>query len=236
MKKTIIISTLLAAGAMGAFAQGTVQFTDALTGSKIHIFQPQLATPTVEIQGNMSTDSPTGSTVYTGGFVGGSATGTGLGNGFNISVELFAAPGTTATSFSQLSPVTQYLSSTSTKAAGAGSFSGFTPSGDPGIPNDPSSLGVATIAIAAWYNGGSASAINPNNPGIPYSTAVTDKYPVGNSALFVLSGLGYGTATAAAPVGQTSFSLVTQAVPEPSTIALGLIGASSFLLRRRNNK
>jgi len=225
MKKSLIISALLA-GASATFGQGTVNFGDHVVGSFIiHIYQPQVGATSTEIQGNTATDTPAGTTVYTGGLVGGSSTGTGLGNGNDITVELYAAPGNVVSSgLSALSPVTQYITTASTKSAAAGTFVAVSPASDPGIPNTVS--GGATVALVAWYNGGT---------GLTLSEAKAAGDAWGNSSLNYLSTLGGyivgGAPGQPPPLGVTSFSLVT--TPEPSTIALGVIGAASFLIRRR---
>ena len=57
----------------------------------------------------------------------------------------------------------------------------------------------------------------------------------GASAKFTITGLGGGSPPlpGASMGGMASFSLTVNPVPEPSTIALGLIGAGALLLRRR---
>ena len=131
MKKTLIMGAVLAAAA-GAYAQGTVVFSDNLTSFQMHIYAPQLADPTVQVTGNTATDKPAGTqTGYTGGLVGGSA-GTGLANGNNISVELYAlGGGTSAAPLSSLFPVAHASSIGYTVAAGAGLFKAVNPAGDP---------------------------------------------------------------------------------------------------------
>jgi len=52
------------------------------------------------------------------------------------------------------------------------------------------------------------------------------------STVLTSTALGGGASTPPNMVGLTSFSL--QAVPEPSTIALGVLGIGALLLRRRN--
>jgi len=227
---------MLAAGSMGAFAQGTVNFNDHVVGTFIiHIWGPQGGT--TPVQGNTGSDTPTGTTVYSGSMVGGSGSGTGLANGKDITVELYGAPGNVSgTGLSGLSPLTQYTTTVSTKSTGIGTFLGIAPAGDPGIANtgDKTTAGAclgATVAIAAWYNGGGDTS---------YSMASTDAAGVfGYSARTYIQTLGgyipsggIFPATAPALSGITSFSLVTS-TPEPSTIALGVIGAASFLIRRR---
>jgi hypothetical protein len=257
MKKTLIIGALCV-GAVSAYSQGTVNFYDRQTDMTIHIYAPQLATPSVEttgmansavgvtadildVGGNITTG---GSTVYTGGAIGNTATAnqTAAGayhynNGSDYTVELYAAPGLNAAS-SALQPVSQYQSTVYTSATLGGAFKSLTVATDPGIPSTLPS-GQATIALVAWYNGG----VNIPTASAPISQTILSAQlaadeggagPYGISPLDSITGLGgSGSPPAATPdmLGLQSFSLVT--TPEPSTIALGVIGASSLLFRRR---
>lgn len=91
-----------------------------------------------------------------------------------------------------------------------------------GVAASPAS---ATVAIAAWANTG------VDGPATTLAQAQGYGYAWG------ISSLGTTVLTAAPnipteyPAAVTSFSLGV--VPEPSTIALGVIGASAFLLRLR---
>jgi hypothetical protein len=240
MKKTLLLALSLA-GAAGAYAQGTIEFNDHLSGNLIiDVYSPQVGTPTVETTGNSATDTPTGTTVYTGVPLGGSTTGsgpTGYANGANYSAELYAAPGGTLTAplaFSALSPVSQYTSSFYTVGAGAGLFIAVSPAGDPGINGITTSSQVASMALAAWYNGGGTIT--------SLSAAEVGSVPYGWSAPFALSALGNTPGANGIPntpptlTGLTSFSLVqpTAATPEPGTITLAIMGAAGLLIRRRN--
>jgi hypothetical protein len=72
-KKTLSIIPLLA-GAVGAYAQGQINWSDYQTGQggfEISIISPNPATPTVEQTGNTDEDLPAGSSVYGGGRIGG---------------------------------------------------------------------------------------------------------------------------------------------------------------------
>jgi len=235
MKKTLTIGALLA-GATGLFAQqgGTVNFDDTtLSTFKIHIYAPQTDNPTVQITGNAANDIPAGTqTAYNGGLVGGSATPGSIADGADVSVELYAlGGGTAAAPLSSLVAVPQYTSTGYTVAAGAGLFKqvSFTAQNpDPGIPG--SGNGSATIAVAAWYNGGGTYT--------SLALAQAAGVPAGESApvfLTGLGGLGNPPGTPPAMTGIQSFRLTTSS-PEPSTIALGVMGASAFLLRRRMSK
>jgi len=94
MKKTLILAISLA-GAAGAYAQGTVNFSTFVSGTlQVAIYAPQTgAAGTAEVTGNSSTDIPSGTTVYTGGTIGGASTGsgsTGYANGANFTAQLYA--------------------------------------------------------------------------------------------------------------------------------------------------
>jgi len=228
MKKTLILAASLA-GALGAYAQGTVNFGEVPGTIDVLIYAPTPGTPNVQVTGNSSVDTPAGTVTYGGAPLGGNSTSTGsagYGNGNNFTAELYGAGGTTATSFSQLSPLTQYSSTFSVRPLGAGTFLASSFSGtDPGIPN--SSGGSAVLSLAAWYN--------PNNTIATVAAAQTAGVPYGWSPLFTLGSLGnLGSPPSTPPnlVGLQSFSLIAP-VPEPGTIALGIMGAAAFLARRR---
>jgi hypothetical protein len=239
MKKSITILALLA-GAVGAYAQGTLTFGDYGNGFTIDVFSPQLLTPGVSTHGNSPYDAPVGATVYTGVGLGGSATGTGptaYGNGALWTVALYAAPGvnnSTGLAAAELAgtPIVTSLFQTSggtgvlnTGTAGADSagvwalnFESIAPTVFPGF------TGGATLQLEAWYNGGASK--------LTYAASPTS----GSSIIGEIAALGgTGSPPATTPnlaaSGITSFSLTT--TPEPSTIALGVIGASTFLFRRR---
>jgi len=228
MKKTLIVG-LSVVGAAGAFAQGTINWNDHSAGTlEIQIYSPNPANPSVATTGNSAADTPPGATVYGGVAIGGNATdsgSTGYGNGNNFTAQLFAAPGTVA-SFSSLTAVPQYDTTFYTVGAGAGYFKSYSSASDPGI-NGVAAGATATLSVAAWYSGGGA-----------YTTLAAAQaagVPTGNSALWQET-LGGPPNTPPFLTGLTSFSLTTTASPEPSTIALGVMGASAFLLRRRMSK
>lgn len=226
MKKTLILGAMLA-GALGANAQGTVNFNESGTYT-IHIYGPQVASPGTSVSGNGPNDIPAGSTVYDpASEVGGSSTGTGLGNGNMVSVELYGAAGS-GDPLSSLQPLSQYTGHISIKPGGAGQFVAAAQTGtDPGIPGSVAN-GNATVALAAWFNGGGAytSIVAAQAAGQP--AAFSDTATINGTG-------GFGTPPTTPPfIGVNSFSLT--GVPEPSTIALGVMGASAFLMRRRMSK
>jgi hypothetical protein len=59
---------------------------------------------------------------------------------------------------------------------------------------------------------------------------------IGKSNVFNSPALGGGALPAPNMVGLTGFQLTTSAVPEPSVLALGALGAAALLIRRRRNK
>jgi hypothetical protein len=233
MKKTLLVS-LLSLAAAGVYAQGTVVFNNRVVGTLVtHIYSPDTTSPTTEFSGNTSSDTPAGSTTYTGQLLGGLATGatspSDYSNGNLWSVQLYAAPGSSA-SVSSLLPVTQYVTTMrTTGATSAGFIAPVSPSPDNGIPN--TSGAAATVALAVWYNGGGTIT--------SLAAAQTAQVPWGESGALSLTALGEPssvTGGASTPaenlIGLQSFSIVTP-TPEPSTIALGVMGISAFLIRRR---
>jgi hypothetical protein len=247
--KKILIAGMTLAGTMGIFAQGSLVFNNFASGTPeaagvnvvFHVYSPQVATPGVEVTGNSSVaystsarngDFPTGTQTYTGTLLGGSTVGTGAtawANGNNYSADLVAAAGDNAP-VSSLTLVTGSVTTFRTTSAsvagwftapaiGALSIPGTTYSGS-GITTLPTS---ASCAVQAWYNGGGT---------IPtYAVAVADGLPAGQGAEFNVDGLGGGTVNPPNLYNGQSFSLTT--VPEPGTIALGVMGLGAFLARRR---
>jgi len=177
---------------------------------------------------------------------------TGYLNGANFDVELYAAAGTVGTfstgTFSAIPSTKAYLGGDPVSGSYGSSYAGMYfgsgalglkvqfggTGGTAGAPTVGAGSPV-TLAIAAWYN--DAGTVND------LATAINDGYvsgvsPVGtmntaaNTGPFnTLPGLGDTYTTAG---GITSFSLVE--APEPSTIALGVIGASAFLMRLRRKQ
>jgi hypothetical protein len=255
MKKLIILGLTLGAAA-GLYAQGTLTFNNFLSGTVVfHVYSPNTANPYTEFQGNIATaystgarngDFPTGTQVYTGVLLGGTSGTEPAANlaapytpfssldytmGNNFSAQILAAPGT-GVAVSSLLPVSQYITTfRTTSAAAAGFVTVPSISNDPGIPG--TAAAAATVVMAAWYNAGGTIA--------SLAAAQAAKVPWGESLPINLTTLGEpasitggAPSTAANLVGMQSFSLILPApVAEPSTIALGLMGACAFLARFR---
>jgi len=224
MKKTITAIALLA-GAVSGYSQGDINFNNFETGFKQPIYNVQAtgnATVTyngytvTEEQGSTATATPSGgaqAVTYTGTGLQDSTTGIGY------DIQLLAFTGT-ASSLSQLSLVGGVYNF-STASAGAGYISSAVPVAV------TASGGTATIAIAAWNNElGTVTTL---------AAAQAAGDPWGISELTTINSVvspATPTAMSTASNLALSFSLGT-ATPEPSTIALGVIGASTLLFRRR---
>jgi len=229
MKKTLTIVALLA-GAVSGYSQGNVYFYNFETegGSTlkqaIYNVQPTANdnysvtyndyTVSEELGSTSgSTETPKGTTVYSGsGLLGTGSTAQGF------TAQLYAS-GIPNDTLGDLQPVGSaeafYTGPTSAAGYLNGFWSDFVASGT-----------VATVAIAAWQTTGTAGAATS------LAVAQADGYAWGFSNLA-------NDALAVAPANPTpmpttieSFSL-GQSIPEPSTIALGVMGVSALLFRRR---
>lgn len=207
--KKIIVTTLAVVVAVGAFAQGTITLNNRVSGVLVvPIYNPDPLNIQRSVQGNATTNG--GSTDWTG-FTGVSGT--------NFTAQLFGGPQGTA--FDSLQPV---LPSTPFRTgAAAGYFSPATGT-VPGVGSTVNGGGIATLQLRAWDNQGgtiTSWAQVLGNPTILH----------GSSPTFDSQPLGGGLITSPNLIGLQSFNLF--AVPEPSVIALGVLGVGALLLRRR---
>lgn len=214
MKKALVIA-LVVACAQGAFAQGTVNFVNNVTGVfKSLIYDVNPAAKDVQQKGQSASDVPVGSTVYGGSTL--------AGTGFTV--QLWWADGN-VTDASQLQLATAGTSVFRTGGA-AGIWTGTTAI----LPGQPGGAGThVTAEVRVWDNQGGtitdwATAQARSGQGVKWGT----------SGLFGIDNIGGGTATTPNLVNLQSFSLMQ--VPEPSTIALGLAGGLGLLFLRRRNK
>jgi len=260
MNKSLTVIALLA-GAASVYSQGQVNYSDynpgATTGFNIHIWSGQLATPGVETTGNSTTpfapgtaaglagDAPTGTSNpgYNGVMIGGSGNGPTAGlnyaNGDDFNVELYYAAGNTVSAgFSSLSPLAPTICTLADGSYGAAYAGMYFPLGGGlvTIPNVAAG-GTATFAIAAWFNGGgtypSLPAAQASGGGSAWGTSPLGAETIGGGIIAppLLPGLGNPNNVAG---GISSFCIVgPQVIPEPSTIALVVIGAAAFLARLR---
>ncbi|PYJ96869.1 MAG: hypothetical protein DME23_18465 [Verrucomicrobia bacterium] len=134
--------------------------------------------------------------------------------GTGFTAQLFGGPQGTATN--SLAPIVP------TAAFRTGAGAGYiVPTGNVPVAGVLEN-GTATLQLRVWDNmGGTITS---------YAQAVTSNAKHGASNAFDLGPLGGTLTTPPNLKGLLTFNLV---VPEPSTIALGILGAAALLLRRR---
>jgi hypothetical protein len=262
MKKITMIGLVSLLGT-GAYAQGTLAFFNDNSDCQFQIYSPNPANPSAEQTGFTAAQASvqfgvTGTTVYNGTPIGGSSgsapgtlgvTSAAYADGNLFDVQLYAAPaGTdssganTPTSLSSLSPVSQYFSTFTTSGGSANAyFINPEPSPDAGIPGTAlqgsTLINNAYVSVVAWYNGGGqySTLALARAAGVPWGySPIVDENGLGEPSS-VETALNHGRTTPGSfPTelyGVPSFSLAT--TPEPSTIALGVMGVGAFLARRR---
>jgi len=237
MKKNLIILGITLAGAVGVFAQGQATLTDKAANSiEFHIYGPN-TDPSQRVSGNVSTawstanhagDFPVGSAAYSGTLIGGNSSGTGqyqFSNGNAYELEVAAVQGSGPVGLGNLIPSSiENFSTTASTVGGTGNAGTFTAEVITVPGTSSTGADTAEFQIYAWYEG--------NSQYTSYSAAQAAGVPAGFSDPF--SGTTQGPPTLPPNlVNARSFSLTS--VPEPSTIALGIMGASAFLLRRRKS-
>jgi len=221
MKKLVITISLLA-GATAAYSQGELNWSDyqgaagSLPAFSIEIFAPGAGGP-----GNTSADFPAGNATYAGAPLSGAGFTVGLYDGLTASaVQNAVSSGT---------PIA--TDNFTSGFGGRWDVSGGNPA-TTAVDSQNASGTAVFVEIAAWNNDGATIG--------SYAAAIAGGQPAGNSGpssgTTTLGGGGSPPAIAGtlAGIGITDFALST--IPEPSTIALGVIGASTFLLRLRRKQ
>jgi hypothetical protein len=217
--KKLLFSLITLTIAASAFAQGTVFLVNRLpnTGTT-HVYSgPAYRT------GNGPADIPAGPTDYTGytliGTVGGMTASTTF-------ATLIGAPGSNAAESTMLPSISG--PTTFRTGLGAGNFFPANDTFSNIAPDAP----VATFELVVWDN---SSGFYPTWTSA--SAAVANSLIVGgHSAPFVLQYIGGSvftppnTVSSIAGQGLQSFSIV---VPEPTTMALAVLGAAALLSFRR---
>jgi len=212
MKKiTVITASLLFA--VGAFAQGTVVFNNIVSGQvRAPVFGPEVGDPFRALQGNRAADQPPvgGTQVYTGPLL--------AGTGF--SAQIWGGPlGSPEDSLQAALPIKNFRT---------GAAAGFVVStGDATLANVPINQ-RATLQLRAWDNMGGTILTWQQ-------VLLNDAIPRGVSGLFAPSDVvGGGLNPPPNLVGLQSFNI--HAVPEPSVIALGLLGVGALVMLRRRTQ
>jgi hypothetical protein len=231
MKRNLLVAALLTA-TVGAFGQGTITFNNRATaGTPSPVVSPVFgldpACPTCEKQGNPvstwngsdgPTPAPTGTQTYGGAPLAGTGYTAALW-GVNVNSPDSALTDPAAQPIS----VTPFRFSSSVQ-----NIKGFWTGTSPGVPGVPGgSAERAKFIVRAWDNrGGTITS---------WSQVLADPtIPHGESLIFTVNQqLGLSPSIPSPNLsGFQSFQLFV--VPEPSVIALGVLGAGClFLLRRR---
>jgi hypothetical protein len=233
MKKTLTAMTLLA-GAVSVYSQGVVSmqnYTGGFLG--VQVYNVQTANTVTVTDGSYSGSEVMGNSSNTYNKNPGSAvynTATKLGAGFDVAL-LGAAGSITSGDYAALtqapgSLITSLISPTSVTPKAGGSWIST------GTASVAGSGSTFTLALAAWQNSGSQGAATT------LAAAQADGYAWGVSDMVtttLATGINPPGTLPYGASGLTDFSLVpgASATPEPSTIALGVIGASALLFRRR---
>jgi hypothetical protein len=221
----------LLAGAASVYSQGEVSMVDYGGTFTIQVFNVQAAgesTTPVSFGGFSGFETQGQGPQTPGGNLNNPGTtaydnGSALGAGY--SVQLLGGVGS-GLALSALSPMGAPITTWYTSGQG---LPGFWQSGANVAITGSTVGGAATVAVAAWNNeGGTVNTLAAaQSAGDPWGVSTT-----GNIAS--LGGAG-GSPPGNLPASVTSFSLATT-VPEPGTIALGVIGASTFLMRLRRKQ
>jgi hypothetical protein len=234
MKKTLLICAALML-ANAAFSQGTIVFnnkggtsTTAAPGAvTAPIYEADPADPSHRISGNTATGIPAGNTSY------GAAAFVHAGDGVHTwTATLWGSDSAVATGDAVNNNLTLLVNGTTTfRANTSGTFAGIVnqPSSPAIVPGIVDGAQRATFQMRVWdtkngtVNTWAEVLANPN---------VLRGYSELFSVPYGLGGLGSPPSTAPFLQGLTSFNVFI--VPEPSVIALGVLGAGClFLLRRR---
>jgi hypothetical protein len=207
MKKTFL-TLLLAASTVGAFAQGTLQFANNFAATATDpLFRAYIYGPeTADPTRELHGNSALGSPVGTQVYTGALL----LGTGYTFALW----GGSSADGLTQVA-TTGFRTTTG----------GLTPAASIAtIPNVPGG-GIATLQVRVWDNrGGTVDT---------WAKVLADPSVArGSSEIFQSRALGGGTITPPNMYGWVGFNIHT-VVPEPSTIALGVLGLGSLLLFRR---
>ena len=222
----------LLAGTVSAYSQGAISMDDYGIGFCIQVLAPQSSGNNATVSyGGYSGNETMGDSGNSYCTSPGSATyqaGSAAGNGYDVQLLIAAGSGDAVSSLGTTgttgdSPITTWY----TAAGGNPVVNG---AGGNGIWNTVANVlfgspgEAVTVAIAAWNNeGGTVNSLAA-------AQEAGDPWGVSNGADQIMGDL---SGLASLPSAIESFSLAADVVPEPGTIALGVIGASAFLFRRR---
>jgi hypothetical protein len=209
----VVGALLCSLAAQPVQGQGVINYTIRVTGSLVaHVYGPEMSDPTLALMGNTASETPAGMQTYTGGWLEGSG----------WSAQLFAALGSGQPE-SSLLPVATSLTTFRTGPVLGGAIA----SSEQAIPNVPY-YQTGTFQLRVWDNQGGTI--------LPWSVAEPlweqGSIAAGKSILFEVT-TGDGISPAPVMEGFRSFNVYF--VPEPSAIALAILGGTGLFihLRRR---
>jgi len=216
--KKILTALGIVVCAASVFAQGQMVFNTRVTGTiVVPVYMPQLADPLQEVHGQSAAGFPVGTTVYTGGVL--PAT-----SGARFTAQLFGGPlGTDDAALAPMLPTTTFRTATS--------LAGFVnPPATVALLDSVAPNTSARMQMRVWDNQGGTVTSWADAVRI----AAGGNLLIGDSLSFDTPVLGGGSTPPANLIGLTSFNL--HFVPEPSVIALGVLGVGALVLfRRRKN-
>lgn len=207
--KTIFLGLCLCASPLGAFAQGTLNILNNLTGQfRAPIYGPQAGNIAQMVSGNSAAGIPVGSTVYTGPLL--------QGTGFTFAVYYGAV------SVSDPSALTLLAFTTFRTGGAAGLINSQNGVVVPGINAGEQ----ARLQIRVWEN--------VDGTITSYDSSIIR----GNSEMFLSAPLGGTTTNGSVPtpdmIGWSSFNIGISSAPEPSSLDLvGMAGLLFVFWRRR---
>jgi hypothetical protein len=217
MKKSLIGSLALLAGATVTYGQGAVSLGN-FSALNTYIYVSYKAT-SVALGGTGSGDPAASMSNYAQQ----------VNNGADWTVALYGASGAGLPS-SSLSALPGETATFADGLSGSGhnNVAGTWLSTAVYTLTPSTSPTTMTVQLYAWYNDGGTIT--------SYSQALADNVPVGSSApANVVLNFPPNSPASLPAAGLGNFT-VTTTVPEPSTIALGVMGASAFLMRLRRKQ
>jgi len=215
MKKIALTLGALAA-ATSAYSQGTINFSDyQVSGNNawsISIFEPAVAgsLPANNTLGNTPNDIPAGTATYAGYVL--------AGTGVEVGLYVGATPSAVTAAITSGTP--NYT--TTLQTGGYWTYNSDTVA----LAN---ASGTVYSAIAAW----TTTTGSPTSYATALAAGDEAGYSVVSTTTTVLGGVGTPPPPPGNLIGSGITDLAIGSVPEPSTIALGVMGASAFLMRLR---
>jgi len=222
--KKLVMSLSLLAGASVGYSQGTINWTDFISpagadpGWSITIWGPGAETPgSGAAPNNTSADLPSGSATYTGTPLSGAA--------FEVGLYVDTSAVLVGTDTASGTPI-----ATSIFQTGGNAGTWFTGSSLTAVDSTIAPGTPVFVELAAWSTSGGATSYAQ-----AFSQGVAAGLSGASTGTTVLGG-GSPPATPGTLDGTGIQDFALSNVPEPSTIALGVIGASTFLMRLRRKQ